>query len=60
MAKMLIQDFSQEPGSFAIEFIDVTCLGPLTFASKTPKTALCQHLEREISLLLSLALRNSK
>ena len=35
MGITLLQDLCQEPGSFGIGFIDVTCLMPLVFASKT-------------------------
>ena len=35
LGMMLMQDFSQEPWAFGIEFIDVTCLEPLAFTSKT-------------------------
>ena len=35
MNMTLMQDFSQGPRSFSIELIDVTCLEPLAFASKT-------------------------
>ena len=35
MGMTLMQDFSQEPGFFGIEFIDITCLKLLVVASKT-------------------------
>ena len=51
----LIQDFSQEPGSFGIEFLDVTCLKPLALASKTltPTTQYYANIKREILAVVS-------
>ena len=53
MGMTLTQDFSQEPRSFGIEFIDVTCLELVAFASMT-LTPTEQHYANTVREMLAV------